>query len=456
MMKDGAPLLVMLSGGGDSVALLDLIAREELGSHPVRVLHVNHCLRGESSEGDEQFVSELCDSLGVDLVVRRIDVGAIAAEYGLNLEDAGRRVRYEAAEGELDALCERVGANASDGRIVVAHTRDDRVETFFMRAASGAGTGGLGSIAAVRGRIVRPLISVDRAQVRAYLLDRGLSWREDESNDDISRARAYVRAHVIPVMEGLNGGFRDALERTMDLVADDDALLGSMADMFVRDFASVKPGLSVKFDRMLMSTLDHTMARRTVRAALQQGFPQTSRIEADHIEALVGGLTSDTFARDLPGGLSARCECDTLIIRRGDSECPLLTPAILTIPGSAHLGLGGVVTAVEGDPGDCSGDPYSVCVSLPRGTDALAVGSAREGERIRPLGMKGTRKLSDLFIDEKVPRRMRGTVPVLRDGDCVVWVAGSRMSEDYRVTSGSERVVRLEWTEAPGTDTGQE
>ncbi len=196
MLEAGCPVLLMVSGGADSVTLLHLFAAGELGEHPLRVLHVNHLLRAGHSDGDERFVLELCTELGVECRAVRYDVAAWAADEGLNLEDAGRQVRYRFAGEELDAWCEELGVDATTGRVAVAHTRDDRVETFFMRAIGGSGTGGLNALAPVRDRIVRPLVDIDRAQVRAWLEGRGAIWREDASNEDTTRSRALVRARV--------------------------------------------------------------------------------------------------------------------------------------------------------------------------------------------------------------------------------------------------------------------
>ncbi len=238
MLPPDAPVLVMVSGGADSVTLLRLLAAGDLGPiGPLSVLHVNHQLRGADADADEEFVRALCAELGVEVLVVRFDVAEYAAAEGLNLEDAGRRVRYRFAEEALDAACMAARVRPESGRIATAHTRDDRVETFLMRAITGSGAAGLSSIPYVRGRIVRPLLDCDRADVRSYLRELGQAWREDASNTDTSRLRALVRAQIVPVAEQVNPAFRETLARTIDLLADDDALLSRLADDFSRDFA---------------------------------------------------------------------------------------------------------------------------------------------------------------------------------------------------------------------------
>jgi tRNA(Ile)-lysidine synthase len=450
MLPDDAPVLALVSGGADSVTLLRLLAAGDLGPiGPLSVLHVNHRLRGAESEADAEFVRVLCASLGVEALVVSFDVAEYATADGLNLEDAGRRVRYRFAEEALDAACAAAEVSPERGRIATAHTRDDRVETFLMRAITGSGAGGLSSIPYVRGRIVRPLLDCDRADVRTYLSDLGQPWREDESNSDTSRLRALVRAQIVPVAEQVNPAFRETLSRSIDLLAADDALLSRLAEDFSRDFAEITSDGRVEFDRAFMSTLDPAMARRTVRKALIRAFPEASRLEAMHVEAIVAGLSAESFARDLPGGLRAETEYGRLVVSLAGTEPPPMAPCLLPLPGNANLGHAGRVVAQEVDPADIVGDAFSVTIDA-GDARTLVVDAVRPGDRMRPLGMSGSRKLSDLLIDAKVPRRGRGSIPVVRDKERVVWLAGVRMSDEYRVGPNAKRAIRLTWTRESG------
>lgn len=451
LLPESAPLLLMVSGGGDSVAMLHLAAKGAFGSRPLRALHVNHLLRGEESDADEEFCVRLCARLGIESESVRYDVGAYARRESLNLEDAGRTVRYRFADEALDAWCEQLGAGPPVGRVATAHTVDDRIETLLTRLASGCGTGALSSIARARGRIVRPLLDCERAGLRAWLESMGEPWREDSSNSDTARARALVRAEVLPGLERLNPGFRTAMARTMDLAGDDDRVLARLAFGFARDFAAVRPG-EVRFEREWMRTLDRAMARRTVRTAVIEAFPEASRLEAAHVEAIVDGLSVDGFSRDLPGGLRVSGEYATLVISRSGTSERRVAPALLPLPGHAVLGDAGEMLALDADAADVSGGGDSIVIDA--GVvdgDALTVDSWSKGDRMRPLGMSGTKKVSDLFVDAKVPRGKRATVPVVRDGTRIVWVAGLRMSEEYRVTAETTRALRLEW-KRPGVE----
>ena len=445
LLDSTAPVLAMVSGGADSVTLLRLLAAGELGqTGPLSVLHVDHMLRGEDSDADAAFVSALCEQLGVACTVVRFDVSQYAAVGALNLEDAGRRVRYRFADEALDAACEVAGVRPEFGRIATAHSRDDRVETFLMRAITGAGAGGLASIPYQRGRIIRPLLDCDRAAIRDYLTALSQPWREDASNADVTRLRARVRAEIVPIAESINPAFRETLTRSIDLLGDDDALLSRLARDFGRDFAETSPDERVAFDREWMLTLDRAMARRAVRAALIEAFPEASRLEASHVEALVAGLADDAFARDLPGGLRAETEYGRLVVSHADEELRVVAPSLLPLPGTAELGAAGSIVAEEVAPDFVAGTPDSITIAADS-LGSLVVDGVRPGDRMRVLGMDGSRKLSDLLVDEKVARKQRRAVPVVRDAGSIVWLAGVRMSENYRVGPTTVRAMRLTW-----------
>lgn len=446
MLPRGAVVLALVSGGADSMALLRLLADGALGPPDGRlgVLHVNHMLRGEAADADEAFVREMCADLGVTCRAVRYDVAAYAQAEGLNLEDAGRRVRYAMAETELDALCDTHGADRALGRIAVAHTFDDRLETFLARLVSGAGPRGLGSIAHVRGRVVRPLLDARREDVVTYLAALGQDWREDATNADTTRERAWVRHELLPVVERRNPAFASVASRVMRLLADDDAALTAQAA------AAAAEVVRSDRERVVFASddarkLSPPVVRRVVRDALVGAFPGASRLEFEHVEAIVAGLGDPCFARDLPDGLRAETEYDTLRVSRRGETRPAVMPGLLEVPGMLDLGDAGTIVARAGRPGEVPGGPDTVAIDADAVAWPLVVDSPRDGDRMRPLGLGGTKKLSDVLIDAKVPKRLRRATPVVRDGVRIVWVAGVSLAEDARVTPETVRVAELTW-----------
>lgn len=444
MLDARAPVLAMVSGGADSVALLRWLAGGGAAGSPLAVLHVNHLLRGEASDGDAEFVEALCVELGTPCRVAVYDVAAFARESGLNLEDAGRRVRYRFADEELDALCAAAGVDPALGRIATAHTFDDRAETLVMRLAQGAGVSGLVSPPYRRGRVVRPLLDRTRAEIVAYLTGLGQDWREDATNLDTSRLRARVRADAIPLMRDLNPRFDAALARTLELLTDEDDLLDSMAAAAEAGHARRARG-ELRIDAGA-ATLPRALLRRMLRRSLFALFPESSRLEFEHLEAMCDGLGREGFARDLPGGLRAFDEYGTLVISRASGAVACVAPSLLIVPGAIDLGEAGTVSGESAGPGGIGADPTIALIDADAVRGTLVVDSVRAGDRMRPLGMEGSRKLQDVLTDAKVPARMRPLVPVIRDGERIVWVAGVRMSEEYRVGPGTLRAIRLQWT----------
>jgi tRNA(Ile)-lysidine synthase len=373
-------------------------------------------------------------------------VAGYAVEHGLNLEDAGRRVRYAEAARELEGRCAEEGAEPSSARIATAHTLDDRAETALMRLAQGTGAGGLTSLAYMRGAIVRPLLDCTRADVVAYLTELGQPWREDASNLDTSRLRARVRAELMPLLRGINPRFDEAMARTLAVIGDEDAFLDSLARE--RAVALGRAGSDageIAIDRAAFAALPRVLQRRVLRLLIRDAFEEASRLEFDHIEAVCEGLGEPDFARDLPDGLRAFAEYGRLIISRSAERAAPFAGGVLSVPGMLDLGEAGVVTSTLGGPGEPEADPLVTVVDADAVSGELSVTTVRTGDRMRPFGMSGSRKLSDILVDAKVPARMRPLVPVVRDGERIVWLAGVKSSEDYRVGPATTRTVRLVW-----------
>lgn len=457
MFPERTAVVAMVSGGGDSVAMLRVLASGALGvgRDRVRVLHVDHMLRGAEAEADAAFVQRLSDDLGVECRVVRYDVAAFAVQEGLNLEDAGRRVRYRFAEQEADALADDLGLPRETARIAVGHTFDDHVETFLMRLLAGSGASGLRGIRPVRGRIVRPLIGVRRGQVREWLAANGWAWRDDATNEDSARTRAWIRSDLIPLIEARFPAFARTAGRMLEILRDEDDLLQEMAEAFAHDFARIRPG-RIDLDRTRMATLSPAMARRAVRAAIAEAFPEAGRLEAEHVEAIVEGVVCEDFARDLPYGLRAETEYGTLAIsRRGDEPAPV-EPCLLEIPGEADLGPVGRIVARIGAPEEARSVRDAAVFDADLLAVPLVVDAFRPGDRIQPLGMRGTKKLQDVFVDAKIPRRLRSLTPVVRSGEEIAWVAGLVVSERFKVTERTERAAVLEWKRLDADGTAEE
>jgi tRNA(Ile)-lysidine synthase len=412
LIRAGEPLLVMLSGGADSVCLLDCAI--SLGAR-VSVLHVNYGLRAES-DADEEHCRHLCATLGVELTVERVRL----PEGAGNLQAEARDRRY--------ALAERYAAPGAD--YATGHTASDQAETVLYRLAVSPGRRALLGMEPRRGRLVRPLLAATREDTRAHCTARGLEWVEDVSNADPRFARARVREEVLPALRELNPSAERSIVETSRLLRDEAEVLDAAVDDALARLGERAPAMGEL--RELPPGLARLVLRRLAEAA-SGGSYALSRDQADAILHL--GDRGGSASLDLGDGLRAVAEYGTLRFTR-DPDAPPPRPAKLLVPGSARFG-DWEVSAAMGKGGE------ALLAADPLGT-ALTVRAWHEGDRMRPAGLGGTKTLQDLFTDRKVPRALRHTLPVVttEDGE-IVWVAGVAVGESFKAAPGEAELVSL-------------
>jgi len=400
LIRSGEPLLVMLSGGADSMCLLDVAVRLDA---QVTALHVDHGLRPDSAE-DAELCRRACEAAGVPFTVERIELETAADEVSGNLQAEARDRRYELAEGH------------AEGDYATAHTATDQAETVLYRLAVSPGRRALLGMPARRGRLVRPLLRATRAETRAYCEERGLEWRDDPTNEDLRFARARVRHEVLAALRELNPAVEEAIAETSLLLRDEAEVL----DRAAREVGPA-PFLLDELRR-----LPAALARLALRSAAEEaaGRPVAlSRRDADRILATSGAGTSVV---ELPGGVRAVAEYGALRFEVGSPEAPP-DPAELAIPGSVRFGPWRVEAALEA--GD---DALDAAALGPR----VTVRPWRHGDRMRPAGLGGTKTLQDLFTDRKVPRAERASWPVVTAGGEIACVPAVAVGERFRAGSG--------------------
>jgi tRNA(Ile)-lysidine synthase len=396
LIRAGAPLLVLISGGGDSVCLLDVAVR--LGAS-VSALHVNYGLR-EGADADEAFVRELSGRLGVPLQVERVRL----PESG-NLQERAREARY--------ALAERL----TRGDYAAAHTASDQAETVLYRLAVSPGSRALHGMAPRRGRLVRPLLDVTREEVRDYLAERGLEWREDPSNADRRFARARVRHDLLGALREIGPAPERTIAATAAQLREEAELLERAVDAALDDLGG-GPAVSISALREQPPAL-----RRLVMRRLAGDRPVPDEV----LELDERGSSS----LDLGEGLRAVAEYGTLrFTTAGEPREP--EPVELPVPGRARFG-GWELEAAPAEEGDVS-------LSAAALGDSAIVRAWRAGDRMRPLGVGGTKSLQDLFTDRKIPRALRRTLPVVEVRGEVAWVAGVALDERFAARAGEPSV----------------
>src|SRR6266511_151588 len=386
--------IVLVSGGPDSAcAAAGLV--EHCGRPNVHALHVNYGLR-ESADDDERACRELCARLRIDLRVERPTL----APDG-NLQAAAREARYTAAE----QLRDRSDADW----VATGHTLTDLAETVVYRLAASPGRRGLLGLPRRRGYLVRPLLAIDRRQTRRLALDAGLPFADDPSNLDPRFARNRIRHEVMPVLRELSPTVERNIADTRTELA--EALAGA--------------------DRVLRRIALRSTAERVAGRHVPLGRERAAEIWRLAQEPEGGEI-------ELGGGLRAVCELGVIRFALPDEDEP--EAVRLSVPGSCRFGAWEVRAAVRAGPVQPAGPERATLDAAALGRD-LVVRTWRDGDRIRPLGMQGTKTLQDLFTDCKVPRSLRHTLPVVAAGDRVAWVAGVAGSEDFRLAPDTREAV---------------
>ena len=501
-----APVILMVSGGADSMALLHMAATEPLdlgdgaglariAKERLHVLHVNHLLRGEDADADQHFVQETCDSLGVPCTALRVDVAKLAQERDGNVEDVGRRVRYDAARELAQKLCAEQGVSRQKAKILTAHTADDRAETFMMNVMRGSGMSGLASIPRHRGLIYRPLLNYTHDQLKDWLKARDLDWHEDATNTDTYYLRAYMRHNVLPLLKARNPMLVQTVCKIADLMTDEDDYLEGKAARKLRQITLRKSESSLVLDALKLSSTDVVIARRVVRIVARQLIPE-AWLEFRHVDAVLEAVAAGVGVANLPQNLEARVRLGTVTFSftgaarsaggagtgaarsavgaaaavAASGEPAAASPAAATfgehlaVPGTLELADGRVLSArilpvehgfdvvsyatvhsqewlgesVLLDARACGVDPVH--------GGSLWVSGPEAGDTMQPLGMHGqSKKISDLLGEAGVPVESRSMMPIVRTNirGHVVWVAGIRPDERVKCTQDTKQLLEL-------------
>ncbi len=439
----GDAVVVAVSGGADSLCLLyvlhDVSPALRLRLH---VAHLDHALRPGSGD-DAAFVAAQARLLGLPYTGERVDVAGLARRERLSIETAARAARYQF----LRVAAARAGA----GVIATGHTRDDQAETVLMSLARGGGLNGLTGMAPRRADIARPLLEIGHAEALAYCAARGLTPREDESNQSPLYRRNRVRHDVLPAINNIYPNAGANIARAARLLAGDLALIERLArralDAAIVDIDATRATLSAARWGAAEPELHAHMARLLLRRLLGSAAGFDERAYHAIEEACAPGAPDTTLM--LPKGLMLTRHGDVMTVGR---VAPEPTPAalrdtILPVPGLVDTEVGRLRADRVMAPRDWTAIPANVAYLDPIAAGpALIVRAWRAGDRVRPLGVAGTRKAQDLFVDRKVPRALRRRVPIIEGARGIAWIAGLCTSEDYRVEQGAE-AVRVTWLE---------
>ena len=460
MFPPGEAILIGVSGGPDSVALLHILKAVMAGGLPrMGVAHLDHRLRPGSSERDAWFVEDLCREFGLPCHREAVDVRQFAENRRLSLEEAARICRYE--------FFDRIADSHRYRRIALAHHADDNAEQVLMALFRGAGPAGTIGIPAVRGRIVRPLIRVHRSDLTAYLERNRIPFVLDESNNDLRFTRNRIRHQILPWLQSVfHPGIVESLNRFSEILCRENEWMETVAAAHL-DLCRVERGAGwIHLSSASIRELHPALARRVVRRAIREVKGDLRKISFFHVQSILD-LADRAYGPSsvhLPDRIRVVCSKTAIRLEKSneslrvprretlfdhervfqtDIEVPKKdNPTIIDIPevGSRlHLT---VISRKEISPGDFN-SPKIALLDMEALSFPLIVRQVREGDRFKPLGAPGSQKVHKFFVDHHVPARCRRTCPVLVSGERIVWVCGHRIDDDFKMKPTSTRILKV-------------
>lgn len=440
LFREGDTVVVAVSGGADSIALLHLLRSLEEYRLALVVAHFNHLLRGAESDGDEEFVTALAREFGFPCAVKRFDVREYARQQGLSLEEAGRLCRY--------AFFDEVAAKYGAAVVALAHHADDQAETVLIRLLRGSAATGLCAMApkSADGRYVRPFLGVTRHQIEAYLAGGGLSFRTDSSNSDTSFLRNRVRHELLPYLETYNPSVRERLTATADALAADEAVLDALSGSIFDGMADVREGRAIMSAEKIRGEQQGVRLRmyRCALQAVKGNLRRIGRRHLDDIDRLVFDIKPH-MALVLPDGIAVGKSYDTVSVYTANETVDMpIDECIITGPGRYGWNSYVVTVGVESFDARTANGPGHACFDGDLAPFPWVVRSFRNGDRFVPFGMTGRKKVKDFFIDQKVPREMRCRIPLVFCQENLLWVGGLRRSAVAPVTARTAAVITVD------------
>ena len=449
------PVLVGVSGGPDSLCLMESLRQ---AGYPVIVAHFNHNLRPDS-DMEANTLEQTVSRKMVASIFANGDVRGFAENEGLSIEEAARTMRYRF----LFKQARKSNAQA----LAVGHTADDQVETVLMHFLRGAGLTGLKGMSyrsflpAFDENIplVRPLLDIWREETVVYCAANGLRPYYDPSNDSLNFLRNRIRHLLIPQLETYNPRFREAVWRTTRSLAGDYSALIDLLDATWNECVKSEQAGLITFDAKMVSSYKPGLQRNLIRRALDQVAPEATDLRFSVLDRASEFLSTKSYGRiDLTAGVRLFLEGDQVYVAGKGEELPFERwPQMpqseislpLTIPGHMNLSGGWLfsceqwrIPALALEQALNNDDPFQVWLDANRLPENVEIRHRRAGDRFEPIGMDGhSMKLSDFFINEKLPQRARNAWPLLCSGDTVIWVPGYRLAHPFRLTDKTRQVI---------------
>jgi tRNA(Ile)-lysidine synthase len=461
LLSPGQIVIAGISGGADSLCLLNCL---NLLGYQVTIAHLDHQLREESAQ-EAQFVRDVGQDLGIEVIVERGDVRELA-DRGYSLEEAARLVRYQ--------FLARVAHERDVDTIATGHTADDQIETVLMHFLRGAGPSGLRGILPDTRlndwvdiplgegiHLVRPLIDIRRSQTEAFCRELKLVPIQDPSNKDPSFFRNRIRHQLIPILKGYNPGIENIILRMARVMEAETKMVEDLLTEKWRSIVLEDDGRVKKIDRVAFEQLPLALKRSFIRRLIKKLRPDIRDIGFVHVEHAVEFLSGSlsTNKVQLLAGLEMLNLNSELVIVRDEGQklffpeypqIQIQKPLEITIPSCIELENGWTIkidvqdiTGINRADLFASLDEYKAALDMNTLEGKIHLRKIQPGDRISPLGMGGSLKVSDLFINNKIPQPARMNWPLIVDDRKVIWVVGLRIADDCRIRSSTKEIILL-------------
>ena len=425
MLQKGDSVVVGVSGGADSLCLLRLLW-ELRDSYCLKILavHVHHGIRGQEADEDAHFTEMICREWQVEYRIIKRDIPKMAANRGLSEEEAGRIARYEIFE----QICKEEGYN----KIAVAHHQDDNAETIMWNFLRGSGLRGLVGMEPVRGKIIRPLLTITRIQIEQWMKQENIPWRMDSTNQMTDYTRNQLRLCLIPWIEkNLVSGFSDRITGNAAIFGEADAYLRGQAELWMEQYA-IEQDRECNFCLEEWNVLHPALKRYVIRSEINRLTGSLKDITAEHVEAVMK-LNGTGKRLNLPGRISVWIDYEALHI--GEKiENMIAYPKFEMESFCFPYEKGQKIMQ----------NVYTKWFDYDKIKAGFQLRTRKTGDRIQVLSDHGSKKLKDYMIDIKIPCEIREHIPLIADGSEIMWVVGYRMSEAYKITDKTKTVLQIQ------------
>ena len=453
LINKGDIIVVGFSGGPDSVCLLHVLKNiEEIMNIKLVAVHVNHMLRGQDSFEDEKYSKSFCEKLNIELKVKQIDLESIAKKKKLSIEEAGRDERYK--------IFEKVVKELNADKIAVAHNKNDQAETVLMNIIRGTGLSGLKGMDFKRGKIIRPLLNIDRLEIEEYCNKYNLEPRIDKSNLETIYTRNKIRLDLIPyISEHFNVDIISKLTKMSEIIKNENDFIEYYTDKLYNKVLIRKRDGEVVLNIKTFNTYHKGAKGRILRKAIKEVIGFIKGIESVHIDDIIKLALDGRVGAviHLPHKIRVEKSYETLKVYQFKAFPQVnLYEIKLNVPGDTFIKDEKFILRadiIDDIMDDINSDRYKnnqntstiQYFDYDKLVEGINIRKRESGDIIKPLNSNGTKKIKKYFIDEKIPIDIRNNIPLVAKGKEIVWIIGYVISDNYKVTLSTRKVLKLEY-----------